>query len=123
MVQIDYGAPLNAHVIKQLDKVIPVNPGTGLRDNIVHKYEIALTDSEKSQLQQFLDVQDVNQPDKQLSDKDLIALCPSRFVQTLSDVRQLANSMRNVVSSLDSADKVDSSSSSDSGSDSSVNSK
>ena len=116
MVQIDYSTPLNVEINKQLDKVIPVNPVTNLRDNILHKYEISLTDSERHQIEQFLDFQDVHQPDKQLSDHDLIALCPSRFVQTLSDTNSLVQSMRNVVNSLDSADKVQSvdSSSSDS---------
>ena len=95
----------NKDINVQLDKVIPYNPQTGLRDSILHKYEISLSDSEKANLRQFLEVQDVHQPSSQLSDKDLIALCPSRYVSSLSDMKQLAAAMRSVVSDLDSADK------------------
>ena len=70
----------NKDINAQLDKVIPYNPQTGLRDSILHKYEISLSDSEKANLRQFLEVQEVHQPSSQLSDKDLIALCPSRYV-------------------------------------------
>lgn len=94
----------NKDINAQLDKVIPYNPQTGLRDSILHKYEISLSDSEKANLRQFLEVQDVHQPSSQLSDKDLIALCPSRYVCCLSDMKQLAAAMRSVVSELDSAD-------------------
>lgn len=100
MAEIIFNKEINA----QLDKVIPVNPLTGVRDDIVHQYEIALTDSERANLEQFLQVQNVSNPSKQLSDKDLIALCPSRYVQTISDVKHLAQAMRSVVDSLDSAD-------------------
>lgn len=95
----------NKDINAQLDKVIPYNPQTGLRDSILHKYEISLSDSEKANLRQFLEVQDVRQPSTQLSDRDLIALCPSRYVCCMSDVKQLAAAMRSVVSELDSADK------------------
>lgn len=94
----------NKDINVQLDKVIPYNPQTGLRDSILHKYEISLSDSEKANLRQFLEVQDVHQPSSQLSDKDLIALCPSRYVCCMSDMKQLAAAMRSVVSELDSAD-------------------
>lgn len=94
----------NKDINVQLDKVIPYNPQTGLRDSILHKYEISLSDSEKANLRQFLEVQDVHQPSSQLSDNDLIALCPSRYVCCMSDMKQLAAAMRSVVSELDSAD-------------------
>lgn len=94
----------NKDINAQLDKVIPYNPQTGLRDSIIHKYEISLSDSEKANLRQFLEVQEVRQPSTQLSDKDLIALCPSRYVCCMSDMKQLAAAMRSVVSELDSAD-------------------
>lgn len=97
--------PLNSTLNKELDKVIPLNPNTGLRDDIFHKYEIALTDSERHNLESYLQTQDIKNPDKQLSDKDLVALCPSRFVNTLSDVKQLAKAMRDVVSELDMDDE------------------
>lgn len=97
----------NKDINAQLDKVIPYNPQTGLRDSIIHKYEISLSDSEKANLRQFLEVQDVHQPSTQLSDKDLIALCPSRYVCCMSDMKQLAAAMRSVVSELDSADVTD----------------
>lgn len=96
----------NKEINAQLDKVIPINPLTGVRDDIVHQYEISLTDSERANLEQFLQVQNVRNPSKQLSDKDLIALCPSRYVQTISDVKHLAQAMRSVVDSLDSADRA-----------------
>lgn len=111
----------NKDINVQLDKVIPYNPQTGLRDSILHKYEISLSDSEKANLRQFLEVQEVHQPSTQLSDKDLIALCPSRYVCCMSDMQQLAAAMRSVVSELDSVDQssVSSSGSSDSSSGSS----
>lgn len=102
MAEIIFNKEINA----QLDKVIPFNPLTGIRDDIVHQYEIALTDSERANLEQYLQVQNVSNPSKQLSDKDLIALCPSRYVQTISDVKHLAQAMRSVVDSLDSADQA-----------------
>lgn len=101
---MDYSIVFNAQLTKDLDKVIPVNPHTGLRDSILHKYEIALSDSEKANLQHYLDVQEVSNPAHQLSDKDLIALCPSRFVSSLSDTKELAIAMRSIVQDLDSAD-------------------
>lgn len=94
----------NKGLDKQLDKVIPVNPLTGLRDDLVHKYEIALTDSERANIQHYLETQNISNPSKQLKDKDLIALCPSRYVSTLSDMKQLAQDMRQMVASLDNAD-------------------
>lgn len=108
---------LSPDINKQLDSVIPVNPLTGLRDNLVHKYEISLSQAEKAKLEQYIQVQEYSSPSHQLSDKELIALCPSRFVQTLSDAKSLAKAMRKVVDTLDSEDK--SSSVDSSGSDSS----
>lgn len=106
MRTIDYSStPLNPTINKELDRVLPIDPLTGLRGDLVHKYEIALTDSERSNLERYLQVQEISQPEKQLSDKDLIALCPSRFVQTLSDVKELANAMRDVVADLDKGDQ------------------
>lgn len=96
---------LSPDINKQLDAVIPVNPLTGLRDNLVHKYEISLSQAEKAKLEQYIEVQDYSSPSHQLSDKELIALCPSRFVQTLSDAKSLAKAMRKVVENLDSEDK------------------
>lgn len=106
MNKIDYNTfVFNSTLNKSLDKVIPKNPITGLRDDLVHKYEISLTDSERSRLEQYLDVQDVQQPSKQLSDSDLISLCPSRYLQTISDVNALAKQMRRVVADLDKTDE------------------
>lgn len=96
---------LSPDINNQLDRVIPVNPLTGLRDNLVHKYEISLSQAEKSKLEQYIQVQEYSSPSHQLSDKELIALCPSRFVQTLSDTKALAKAMRKVVDTLDSEDK------------------
>lgn len=96
---------LSPDINNQLDRVIPVNPLTGLRDNIVHRYEISLSQAEKSKLEQYIQLQDYSSPSHQLSDKELIALCPSRFVQTLSDTKALVKAMRNVVDSLDTEDK------------------
>lgn len=105
MKQIDYcNFSFNATLNKSLDKVLPVNPNTGVRDDLLHKYEVSLTDSERSRLQQYLEVQQVSQPSKQLSDSDLISLCPSRYLSTISDVRALAKQMRNVVADLDKSD-------------------
>lgn len=96
---------LSPDINNQLDRVIPVNPLTGLRDNIVHRYEISLSQAEKTKLEQYIQLQDYSSPSHQLSDKELIALCPSRFVQTLSDTKALVKAMRNVVDSLDTEDK------------------
>lgn len=96
---------LSPDINKQLDSVIPVNPLTGLRDNLVHKYEISLSQAEKAKLEQYIEVQDYSAPSHQLSDKELIALCPSRFVQTLSDTKALVKAMRTVVDRLDTEDK------------------
>lgn len=105
MKQIDYNTfSFNATLNKSLDKVLPVNPATGVRDDLVHKYEVSLTDSERAHLEQYLEVQQVSQPSKQLSDSDLISLCPSRYLSTMSDLRALAKQMRNVVADLDKAD-------------------
>lgn len=105
MKQIDYNTfSFNAALNKSLDKVLPINPATGVRDDLVHKYEVSLTDSERAHLEQYLEVQQVSQPSKQLSDSDLISLCPSRYLSTISDVRALAKQMRNVVADLDKAD-------------------
>lgn len=105
MKQIDYNTfVFNAALNKSLDKVLPVNPATGVRDDLVHKYEVSLTDSERAHLEQYLEVQQVSQPSKQLSDSDLISLCPSRYLSTMSDLRALAKQMRNVVADLDKAD-------------------
>lgn len=105
MKQIDYNTfVFNATLNKSLDKILPMNPSTGVRDDLVHKYEVALTDSERAHLEQYLEVQQVSQPSKQLSDSDLISLCPSRYLSTMSDLRALAKQMRNVVADLDKAD-------------------
>lgn len=105
MKQIDYNTLVfNATLNKSLDKILPMNPATGVRDDLVHKYEVGLTDSERAHLEQYLEVQQVSQPSKQLSDSDLISLCPSRYLSTISDVRALAKQMRNVVADLDKAD-------------------
>ena len=105
MKQIDYNSFIfNATLNKSLDKILPVNPATGVRDDLVHKYEVSLTDSERAHLEQYLEVQQVSQPSKQLSDSDLISLCPSRYLSTMSDLQALAKQMRNVVSDLDKAD-------------------
>lgn len=105
MKQIDYNTfSFNAALNKSLDKILPKNPATGVRDDLVHKYEVSLTDSERARLEQFLEVQHVSQPSKQLSDSDLISLCPSRYLSTMSDLRALAKQMRNVVADLDKAD-------------------
>lgn len=105
MKQIDYNTfSFNATLNKSLDKILPMNPATGVRDDLVHKYEVSLTDSERAHLELYLEVQQVSQPSKQLSDSDLISLCPSRYLSTISDVRALAKQMRNVVADLDKAD-------------------
>lgn len=104
MRKISFNEDLSSDINKQLDQIIPVNPLTGVRDNIIHQYELDLTAAERSNLEQYLEVQKANNPDKQLSDSELIALCPSRFVQTLSDVKSLAKQMRKVVSDMDDRD-------------------
>lgn len=105
MKQIDYNTfSFNATLNKSLDKILPKNPATGVRDDLVHKYEVSLTDSERAHLEQYLEVQQVSQPSKQLSDSDLISLCPSRYLSTISDLRALATQMRNVVADLDKSD-------------------
>lgn len=105
MKQIDYNTfSFNASLNKSLDKILPVNPATGVRDDLLHKYEVSLTDSERARLEQYLEVQQVSQPSKQLSDSDLISLCPSRYLSTMSDLRALAKQMRNVVADLDKSD-------------------
>ena len=105
MKQIDYTTfSFNATLNKSLDKILPKNPATGVRDDLVHKYEVSLTDSERAHLEQYLEVQQVSQPSKQLSDSDLISLCPSRYLSTISDLRALATQMRNVVADLDKSD-------------------
>ena len=100
----NYEVVFSADINKQLDKVIPVNPLTGTRDNILTKYEIALTDSERHNLESFLAVQQANNPHGHISDSDLIALCPSRYISTISDVREVAKAMRTIVNSLDNVD-------------------
>lgn len=105
MKQIDYNTfSFNASLNKSLDKILPVNPATGVRDDLLHKYEVSLTDSERARIEQYIEVQQVSQPSKQLSDSDLISLCPSRYLSTMSDLRALATQMRNVVADLDKAD-------------------
>ena len=105
----NYDVIFSADINKQLDKVIPVNPLTGTRDNILTKYEIALTDSER------------HNPHGHISDSDLIALCPSRYISSISDVREVAQAMRTIVNSLDMSDSSVDSSSTDSSSTSSSN--
>ena len=107
----NYDLNLSVDINNQLDKVIPVNPLTGTRDNILTKYEISLTDSERHNLESFLAVQQANNPHGHISDSDLIALCPSRYICSISDVREVAKAMRTIVNSLDNADSpaVDSS--------------
>ena len=100
----NYEVVFSADINNQLDKVIPVNPVTGTRDNILTKYEIALTDSERHNLESFLAVQQANNPHGHISDSDLIALCPSRYISTISDVREVAKAMRTIVNSLDNVD-------------------
>lgn len=100
----NYDVIFSADINNQLDKVIPVNPLTGTRDNILTKYEIALTDSERHNLEAFLQVQQANNPHGHISDSDLIALCPSRYISSISDVREVAHAMRTIVNSLDNAD-------------------
>ena len=105
MKHIDYSTfSFSATINKSLDKILPKNPATGVRDDLVHKYEVALTDSERARLEQYIEVQQVTNPAKQLSDKDLISLCPSRYLATISDVRALATQMRKVVADLDKSD-------------------
>ena len=112
----NYDVIFSADINNQLDKVIPVNPLTGTRDNILTKYEIALTDSERHNLESFLAVQQANNPHGHISDSDLVALCPSRYISSISDVRDVAKAMRTIVNSLDNADSsaVDSSATSES---------
>lgn len=100
----NYDLNLSVDINNQLDKVIPVNPLTGTRDNILTKYEISLTDSERHNLESFLAVQQANNPHGHISDSDLIALCPSRYICSISDVREVAKAMRTIVNSLDNAD-------------------
>ena len=105
MKHIDYNTfSFNATLNKSLDKILPKNPATGVRDDLVHKYEVSLTDSERAHLEQYLEVQQVSQPSKQLSDSDLISLCPSRYLSTITDLRALVTQMRNVVADLDKSD-------------------
>ena len=100
----NYEVVFSVDINNQLDKVIPVNPITGTRDNILTKYEIALTDSERHNLESFLAVQQANNPHGHISDSDLIALCPSRYISSISDIRDVAKAMRTIVNSLDNAD-------------------
>ena len=100
----NYEVVFSVDINNQLDKVIPVNPITGTRDNILTKYEIALTDSERHNLESFLGVQQANNPHGHISDSDLIALCPSRYISSISDIRDVAKAMRTIVNSLDNAD-------------------
>ena len=100
----NYEVVFSVDINNQLDKVIPVNPITGTRDNILTKYEIALTDSERHNLEAFLAVQQANNPHGHISDSDLIALCPSRYISSISDIRDVAKAMRTIVNSLDNAD-------------------
>ena len=100
----NYDVIFSVDINNQLDKVIPVNPITGTRDNILTKYEIALTDSERHNLEAFLGVQQANNPHGHISDSDLISLCPSRYIASISDVRDVAKAMRTIVNSLDNAD-------------------
>lgn len=97
----NYDTVFSADINNQLNKVIPVNPLTGTRDNILTRYEISLTDSERHNLESFLQVQQANNPHGHLSDDDLISLCPSRYVSSISDVREVAKAMRTIVSQLD----------------------
>lgn len=97
----NYDTVFSADINKQLDKVIPVNPLTGTRDNILTKYEIALTDSERHNIESFLQVQQANSPHGHLSDEDLVSLCPSRYVSTICDVKEVARAMRTIVTELD----------------------
>ena len=107
----NYEVVFSSDINNQLDKVIPVNPLTGTRDNILTKYEIALNDSERHNLESFLAVQQANNPHGHISDSDLIAVCPSRYISSISGVRDVAKAMRTIVNSLDNADSsaVDSS--------------
>ena len=100
----NYDVVFSADINKQLDKVIPLNPLTGTRDNILTKYEISLTDSERHNLESFLQVQQANTPHGHLSDDDLVSLCPSRYISTISDFKEVAKAMRTIVTSLDNAD-------------------
>lgn len=108
----NYDIVFSSDINNQLDKVIPVNPITGTRDNILTRYEIALTDSERHNLESFLAVQEPHHPHGNISDDDLISLCPSRYISSISDVREVAKAMRTIVNSLDQADltEVDSTS-------------
>ena len=97
----NYDTVFSAEINNQLNKVIPVNPLTGTRDNILTKYEITLTDSERHNLESFLEVQQSNSPHGHLSDDDLVSLCPSRYISTICDVKEVAKAMRTIVTELD----------------------
>lgn len=106
----NYDTIFSADINNQLNKVIPVNPLTGTRDNILTKYEIALTDSERHNLESFLQVQQANSPHGHLSDDDLVSLCPSRYISAICDVKEVAQAMRTIVSELDSSNSPSSAS-------------
>lgn len=97
----NYDTVFSADINNQLNKVIPFNPLTGTRDNIITKYEISLTDSERHNLESFLEVQQANSPHGQLSDDDLVSLCPSRYISSICDVKDVAKAMRTIVTELD----------------------
>lgn len=97
----NYDTVFSADINNQLNKVIPVNPLTGTRDNILTKYEIALTDSERHNLESFMQVQQANSPHCHLSDDDLVSLCPSRYISSICDVKDVAKAMRTIVTELD----------------------
>lgn len=97
----NYDTVFSVDINNQLNKVIPVNPLTGTRDNILTRYEIALTDSERHNLESFLQVQQANSPHGHLSDEDLVSLCPSRYVSSICDLKEVAKAMSSIVSELD----------------------
>lgn len=94
------GAPINYGLTKSLDKVLPIDPSTGLRRSAVTAYQIALTDAERFKLQSLLVYQQVSKP-SQLSDEQLIATCPSRYMNSEVDISHYLNYVKSLDDNVD----------------------
>lgn len=96
-IQIKVDSPnLSELAEKEIEQYAPVNPVTGLRDNILSRLESDINESEKAIILSSLQKMPSSHRSN-LSDEDMIQLLPSRYNSSNVDADAVRGYMNNLV--------------------------
>lgn len=87
---------LSENAQKEIECYAPVNPVTGLRDNILSRLDSDINESEKAIILSSLQKMPSSQRSN-LSDEDMVQLLPSRYNSTNVDFDAVRGYMNNLV--------------------------